>query len=327
MILPELQPFLSAWAEAWRPVPPEATAAQRRAHFERLATRLRLPTPEGVSVREHWIAVPENGPPTRVLAFIPPAPAGVLLYMHGGAFMQGSPETHWDITARLAAWAELAVVSVDYALAPERPFPQGLNDCEAALHWCHGEGAATLGIRAPRVAVGGDSAGGNLAAALTLRLRGTRFAPCAQLLIYPGVEFRFDRPSHRENADGPIIRVADMPAVAAGYCPRPQDRTDPLAAPLLAASHAGLPPAYVAVAEHDPLRDEGLAYADALRAAGVPVTLERGAGLIHGYLRALPWSEAARARLRAMAQWLQSQLHTTAATAESNGARSAPPSR
>lgn len=311
MILSELEPFLQTWAEAWRPVPAQATAAQRRAHFERLAARLRLPTPEGVQVREFWIPVPENGPPVRVLAFLPPAarPDAALLYMHGGAFMQGSPETHWDITARLAAWAEVVVVSVDYALAPERPFPQGLNDCTAALRWCQAQGASALGLAAPRLAVGGDSAGGNLAAALTLRFRGTQWAPHAQLLIYPGVEFRFDRASHRENADGPIIRVADMPAVAAAYCPRPQDRTDPFAAPLLAASHAGLPPAYVAVAEHDPLRDEGLAYAEALGAAGVPVTLERGAGLIHGYLRALPWSEAARERLRAMAHWLRQQWH------------------
>ncbi|MCX8003502.1 MAG: alpha/beta hydrolase [Burkholderiaceae bacterium] len=310
MILAELQPFLDAWASAWAPVPATATPAQRRAHFERLAARLRLPAPDGITTQEFWISVPENGPPVRVLAFLPqaPAPRPALLYMHGGAFMQGSPETHFDITAALADRCRAVVVSVDYALAPERPFPQALNDCAAALHWCRAEGGARLGIAADRIAVGGDSAGANLAAALTLRLRDTQAAPRAQLLIYPGVEFRFDRPSHRQNADGPIIRVADMPQVAAAYCPRPEDRRNPLAAPLLAASHAGLPPAYVAVAEYDPLRDEGIAYAQALAAAGVKVQTDEGTGLVHGYLRALPWSATARAKLLAMADWLRARL-------------------
>jgi acetyl esterase len=117
-----------------------------------------------------------------------------------------------------------------------------------------------------------------------------------------------ERPSYRENADGPLITTASMPAVNAMYCPDPADRLNPLAAPLLAESHAGLPPAFVAVAEHDPLRDSGLAYAEALRAAGVLLVLDRGSGLIHGYLRARPYCAKAREAFARMGDWLAAQL-------------------
>ena len=119
------------------------------------------------------------------------------------------------------------------------------------------------------------------------------------------MDFSLDRPSHRENADGPIVTVAAMKAVDAAWCPNPQDRLNPLAAPLLADSHAGLPPAFVAVAEHDPLRDAGIAYADALRAAGVAVELDRGPGLIHSYLRAVTYCAAARQTFERMGAWLR----------------------
>jgi acetyl esterase len=314
MILAELQPFLDQWQRAWAGVPSTATAAQRRAHFERLAAAMRLPEPPAVRTEERWLPVPANGGiPVRLLLFTPlrtaAAPRPMLLYMHGGAWMQGSPETHWDIAARLADLADAVVASVDYALAPERPFPAALEDCRAALAWCCGPESKAYGCDAARVAVGGDSAGGNLAAALTLAARGTSCALCAQLLIYPAVDFRLDRPSHRENADGPIVSVATMPTVNAGYCPDARDRSNPLAAPLLADSHAGLPPAYIAVAEHDPLRDEGLAYAEAIGAAGVDVTLDRGEGMIHGYLRAIGSSARAAASLQRMGAWLAERFH------------------
>jgi acetyl esterase len=124
------------------------------------------------------------------------------------------------------------------------------------------------------------------------------------MLFYPAVDCAFDRPSFVENAEGPIIRTATMPAVHAMYCPDPAVQRTPEVSPIRATSHAGLPPAFVAVAEHDPLRDDGLAYAEVLAAAGVPVRLERGTGLIHGYLRAMPWCAAARAGLAAACDWL-----------------------
>jgi acetyl esterase len=232
------------------------------------------------------------------------APRPALIDMHGGAWMQGSPETHWDITARIAAACDQVVISVDYALAPEHPFPAAVNDCQAVVRWCFAR-AGELGVRADSIAVGGDSAGGNLAAAQTLLFRGSDIRLKAQLLIYPGVEFRLDRPSHVENANGPIISVASMPAVDAAYCPNPDDMRNPLAAPLLASSHAGLPPAFVAVAEHDPLRDGGKAYAQALRESGGVVELDEGPGLIHGYLRAMAYCADSRRALERMCSWLR----------------------
>jgi acetyl esterase len=306
MINPELDTFLADWAAAWSTLPAGAGPADRRAHFEVVARAMRQPTPPGVTTEEHHVPVPGADRPVRVRLFRPAAggPRPALIYMHGGAWMQGSPETHWDITAGIAAANDACVISVDYALAPERPFPAAVNDCRAVVEWTF-EQAASLGLRREAIAIGGDSAGANLAAAQTLIFRGSARRLCAQLLVYPGVDFRLDRPSHRENANGPIINVASMPTVNAMYCPDPADLRNPLAAPLLAASHAELPPAFVAVAEHDPLRDEGVAYAEALRTAGVAVELDRGTGLIHGYLRAMAYCGDARRSFERMCAWLR----------------------
>jgi acetyl esterase len=302
---PELEPFLTEWNRRWAALPAGATPADRRTHFEHMAAEMRMPTPGELDTDAvHWV---EAGPGRVRVRIFRHREAGdaqpCLIYMHGGAWMQGSPETHWDITARIAARNRQTVISVDYALAPERPFPAGLDQCLAVVHWAHQQ-AETLGIDPNRIALGGDSAGANLAAALSLDLRGTDRAPVAQLLVYPACDFDLTRPSMSENADGPLIQTRGMSAVNAMYCPNPADLSNPRAAPLLAESHAELPPAFVAVAQYDPLRDSGLAYAQALERAGVPVTLDRGEGLIHGYLRAMPWCQASRFRLDQMAAWL-----------------------
>lgn len=310
MIHPDIQRFLTDWDAAWATLPAGSGPAGRRAHFETVAAGMREPHPEGISTEEHWVEVPDNGQPVRVRVFRPEAAAGpvpALVYMHGGAWMQGSPETHWDITAGIAAANQQIVISIDYALTPERPFPAALNDTVAVVRWAF-ERAPALGIRSGAIAIGGDSAGGNLAAAATLLLRGTSQAPKAQLLVYPAVSFNTDRPSHKENANGPLVTVASMAAVNAMYCPDPADLLTSRAAPLLAESHAGLPPAFIAVAQHDPLRDEGIAYAEALLAAGVAVQLDRGESLIHGYLRAKAYCEPAQARFAQMAAWLKATL-------------------
>jgi len=307
MIHPDIQRFLKDWDLAWDSLPAQSGPAARRAHFEMVASSMREPHPEGIATREHWVAVPKTGSKVRVSIFRPTVAAGnlpALIYMHGGAWMQGSPETHWDITAGIAAANQQVVISVDYSLAPEFPFPRALYETAAVVRWVHQE-AAALGIRADAIAVGGDSAGGNLAAAVCLLLRGTPHAPSAQLLVYPAVDFTTDRASHRENANGPLVTVASMPAVNAMYCPDPADLLCPLAAPLRAENHAGLPPAFICVAENDPLRDEGIAYAEVLEAAGVPVRLDRGESLIHGYLRAKKYCEPVRDRFAKMCTWLQ----------------------
>ena len=303
MINPELTAFLADWAAAWAPLPASAGPAERRAHFETVAAATREPTPPGVTTREHWVTRDDRR--VRVREFRPAVarPQPALIYLHGGAWTRGSPETHWDITAGLAARTGRVVFSVDYAKVPEHPFPAAVNDVRAVVAWLF-EQAGAQGVDATRIAIAGDSSGANLAAAMTLAFRGTACRIERQLLVYPACDFDTDRPSYRENADGPILNVASMPMVNAAYCPNPADLKNPLAAPLLADSHAGLPPAYIAVAEHDPLRDSGMAYAEALQAAGVPVTLDRGPGLIHSYLRALTYCADARARFERMALWL-----------------------
>jgi acetyl esterase len=304
MINPELNVFLADWAAHWASLPAGSGPAARRAHFEVVAAAMRQPTPAGVVVQEHCIE--HDGRRVRLRCFRVPtdSPQAALVYFHGGAWMQGSPETHWDITAGLAARTGRAVYSVDYAKAPEHPFPAAVNDARAVVGWLFAH-AAAQGVDVSRIAIGGDSAGANLSAAMTLAFRGSACALEKQLLVYPACDFDMSRPSYAENAQGPIVTTASMPAVNAMYCPDPADMKNPLVAPLLADSHAGLPPAFVAVAEHDPLRDSGLVYAEALTRAGVAVELDHGPGLIHGYLRGMAYCADVRTVFARMAGWLR----------------------
>lgn len=299
---PELTPFLDTWNQRWSRLKPRATPAERRAHFEIIAKEMRLPTPEDVDGDAvHWIERVAH--PVRVRVFrhksdnIQPC----LVYMHGGAWMQGSPETHWDITSRIASWNQQTVISIDYAKAPETPFPVAIDQCGDVVRWVF-DNAEMLKVDPARIAVGGDSAGGNLSAALCHDLKG-EIPLCAQLLIYPACDFDQSRPSYLENPDGPIVRVKDMDAVNAMYCPNPADLVNPRAAPLFSESFDNLPPAFIAVAEFDPLRDSGIAYAERLD----DVEVDLGEGLIHGYLRAMGYCQDSEAKLRKMAAWLKTK--------------------
>lgn len=302
-----LQPYLDGWTAAWQHLAPDAPITARRALLEKLSTEARKPLPDGVTTE---VVTVVGGPrPVRVRLFRPTAAGAIpaMAYMHGGAWMQGSPETHDEIAAFVAAETGHLVASIDYALAPEHPFPAAVEDCAAVVRWLFGQ-AHALRIRPDAISVAGDSAGANLAAAMTLMFRGTAQAIRSQMLFYPAVDFAHDRPSVKENADGPIITAKSLAGPAALYLPDPADRTNPLAAPMLAESHAGLPPAYVAVAEHDPLRDEGRDYARALEAAGVPVEVHGGKGLFHGYLRAMSLAPVAKAPLARACAWLREQV-------------------
>lgn len=302
MINPELEPFLETWEDKWSHLKAGATPLDRRKRFEVIAREMRLPTPSDIETQdEHWIESISGPVRVRVFRHSSGGVQPCLIYMHGGGWMQGSPETHWDITSRIASWNKQTVISVDYAKAPEEPFPAAINQCNAVAHWVH-ENAATLGIDQDRIAVGGDSAGGNLAAALALDLRGTGVGLIGQLLIYTPSDFDLTRPSMIENADGPLIKPDGK--VERIYCGTEENKKNPRAAPLLAESHKLLPPAYVAVAEFDPLRDSGRAYAEALQNAGVAVVLDQGKGLIHGYLRAMEYCTASTESLKRMCAWL-----------------------
>lgn len=304
MINPQLPAFLDRWAREWATLKPDATPADRRAHFEVVAANMRLETPSDITTEaEHWIESSHGPVRVRVFRHQDSGAQPCLIYMHGGAWMQGSPETHWDITARLASWNRQTVISVDYAKAPENPFPAALEQVIAVTHWVH-DNAADLGVDRARVAIGGDSAGANLAAVAALELRGV-VPLIGQLLVYPPCDFDRTRPSYIENPDGPLIKPDGK--VEALYCPNPEDLDGPRASPLHAASHSGLPPTFIAVGEHDPLRDSGVAYAEALEKACVPVVLDPGQGLIHGYLRAMDYCEDAMRKLRGMADWLATQ--------------------
>jgi acetyl esterase len=303
MINPELEPFLKVWNEKWSVLPAKASSRERRLLFEYIAESMRLPTPKGVETFVRFVPSGERNVLVRIDRHVSDARQPALVYMHGGAWLQGSPMTHADITMRIAAANRQTVVSVDYALAPEHPFPKAVHECRDTVLWLH-EHADDLDIDRSCIAIGGDSAGGNLAAAVAIALRGKAEAPMAQLLIYPAVDFEMDKPSYVENADAPLLNVHGMPAVNAMYVPNPADRRNPLAAPFFAESHAGLPQAYVAVAQNDPLRDDGYAYAEKLKAAGVAVEVDDGTGLIHGYLRAMEYCAASRESLDRMCRWL-----------------------
>ena len=240
--------------------------------------------PEPIArVENRNIPGPAGAIPVRIYTPSGDAPLPVLVYYNGGGWVIGSLETHDGTCRSLANAAGCVVVSVDYRLAPEHKFPAAAEDAYAAAVWI-AEHAAALGADAARLAVGGDSAGGNLAAVVSLMAR-DRGTPrlVYQLLVYPVTDGACDTASYEENADGYFLTRDMMRWFWNHYLAAAGDRRDPYHSPLRAARFNGLPPALVITAEFDPLRDEGEAYAERLRAAGVPVQLTRYHGLVHGF--------------------------------------------
>lgn len=222
----------------------------------------------------------------------------VVAYFHGGGWVIMGIDTHDGICRRLAEASGAVVVSVEYRLAPEHRYPAALDDCFAATQWL-AEHAAEVGGDGSRLAVAGDSAGGNLAAAVALRARvgGPRLA--AQGLFYPVTDAAQDTGSYRQNREGYLLSAHDMAWFWDCYLGPDGDPADPFASPLRAADLAGLPPAIVVTAEYDPLRDEGEAYARHLDGFDVPVELHRFDGMIHGFLgmeQLVPEADAAMHR-------------------------------
>jgi acetyl esterase len=207
-----------------------------------------------------------------------------LVYFHGGGWTFGDLDTHDVVCRELANLARCAIASVDYRLAPEHKFPAAVEDAVAAVRWVARE-AQALGLDAARIAVGGDSAGGNLAAVVALAARDERRPKLAmQVLIYPATDMAADTPSHREFADGYVLTRDAILWSRGNYLRSAEDVADWRASPLRARDLSGLPPAYVVTCGFDPLRDEGRAYADRLRAAGVAVTYECFEGMVHGFV-------------------------------------------
>ncbi|HVN39847.1 MAG TPA: alpha/beta hydrolase [Myxococcota bacterium] len=206
-----------------------------------------------------------------------------LVYFHGGGFVLCNLESHDGVCRSLANAAGCAVVSVDYRLAPEHPFPAAPEDCYAVTRFV-AERGRELGIDTARIAVGGDSAGGNLTAVVSQMARDRRGPRLRlQLLVYPVTDASFDTPSYRENAEGYFLTTNMMKWFWSKYLADPADAANPYASPLRAKDLTGLPPGLCITAEFDPLRDEGEAYAARLREAGVDVATTRYDGMFHGF--------------------------------------------
>ena len=241
------------------------------------------PSKPVAQVNDRVIPGPAGEIPVRVYTPEGDGPFPLLVYVHGGSWVICTLDTHDGLCRRLANQAGCVVVSVDYRLAPEHPFPAAPEDCYAATQWVAAH-ATTLNGDATRVAVGGDSAGGNLAAVVALLARERGGPPLVfQLLIYPATDLRMGSPSIEENAEGYGLTKRDMLWFRGHYLRSAADATDPLASPLLAPDLRGVPPALIITAEYDPLWDEGERYGARLREAGVPVTISRYDGMIHGF--------------------------------------------
>lgn len=304
---PEVEKLLDDMARD--PAPPLETMSpeEARQNMRRLAEGLRRPE-GGLSVGERSIPGAASSIPARVYRLDRAGALPVLVWFHGGGWVIGDLETHDALCRHLALAGECVVLSVDYRLAPEHPFPAAAEDAWAAARWA-AENAASLGGDARRLVVGGDSAGGNLAA-VAGQLAKARGEPRIdwQLLVYPITDCDLDTPSYRENASGYGLTRAGMEWFWNHYVPDPAERVDPRAAPLRAAELEGLPPALVITAEYDPLRDEGEAYARRLRDAGVDAVLERQDGMIHGFLRQTDRLERSRVMLGKIARELRRVL-------------------
>jgi acetyl esterase len=221
--------------------------------------------------------------PVRIYTPAGTAPFPLLVYFHGGGWVLGDIESHDGTSRELANKAGCIVVSVDYRLAPEHKFPAAPEDCYAATKWV-ALNAASFGGDPTRIAVGGDSAGGNLAAAVA-QMAADRGAPglVHQLLIYPVTNYAFDTPSYRENGDGYLLTRDMMQWFWKQYLSTDEDGKTAYASPMQAREVRRVAPAFVITAEFDPLRDEGEAYAARLKEAGVPVEVKRYDGAIHGF--------------------------------------------
>lgn len=234
------------------------------------------------------------------------------MFFHGGGWVLGGLDSHDALCRELARQAGMVVVAVDYRLAPEHPYPAGLDDCTAATRWVASH-AAELGAGGSGLALVGESAGASLAAGVAVRARDQGdFAVTFQALAYPALDPAMDTASYAANGDDPFLSRTEMKSYWSLYLG--DTVPDSLAAPALARDLAGLPPAYVLVAGRDVLHDEGIAYASRLAAAGVPVQLRDREEMVHGFLLYTAWLDAARDGIAELAAVLRAELGSAGST-------------
>ncbi len=297
-LAPEVQLTLSLLERRREPPPETMPPAQAREARRRLAAVYGgRPTPVG-EVRELKLDTPI---PLRARHYAPSEsgdPRPLLVYYHGGGFTYGDLDTHDGVCRILCRHAGAHVLAIEYRLAPEHPFPAAVEDARAALGWAHAN-AGRLGADPGMIGVGGDSAGGNLAAVVSqLAARDGGPAPVLQLLIYPATDFSRRRHSRELFAEGFLLTDAEMDWFETNYLGAARAAAgDPRASPLLAGDLSGLAPALIVTAAFDPLRDEGEEYARALQEAGTPAMLRRFPGLIHAFIGAAGVSRNCREAL------------------------------
>ena len=300
---PQVAAFLQCIADLNAPPIYTLTPEQAR----RAVPQLPLPYEPVATVANRRIAGPNGEIPVRIytpISAVQPAgrgPVPLLVFYHGGGWIVGDLDSYEHLSRTLANAIDGIVVSVDYRLAPEHKFPAGVEDCYTATAWAF-EHAQVLGADPLRIIVSGDSAGGNLAAAVSLMARDRQGPPIAyQLLIYPVLDCRFETESYQQNATGYLLTQAAMRWYWGAYLPDSGEANNPYAAPLQATDLTHLPATHIITAEYDPLRDEGEVYAARLKAAGVPLTSKRYNGMIHGFVRRTDLYDVARQAILEMA--------------------------
>lgn len=281
-LTPAMRSILERMERARRPALHSLAPQQARAAYEAGAGVLEVPNAPMARVEQLQVPA-RDGALLGARLYVPqPAALPVLMYLHGGGFTVGSVASHEPLCRQLASLSGCAVLSVDYRLAPEHRFPTAVHDAWDGLQWL-AEQAATLGL-APRLAVGGDSAGGTLAAVCAILARDAGLPLALQLLFYPGCTARQDTPSAARYAQGLVLERAHMEYFFDQYIDD-ADREDWRFAPIHADDLEGVAPAWFGLAECDPLTDDGLLYADTLRAAGVAVDLEIYRGVTHEFIK------------------------------------------
>lgn len=285
---------------------PVYDVAVSRAQLAGFIERFDLPGPEAVRRTSEELPGAEGFRAARVYNPEGAKPPRTLLYLHGGGWIQGSLDTHDALCAKLCAAAGIRVISYDYRLAPEAPFPAAADDVLAAYLGLV-SGGLELSADPGQLVVGGDSAGANLAAGLMHDLRaGGHPLPKGQLLIYPAVDGRMSSGSIAALAENPMLPKQRMEWYLEQYLPEGHDREDPRFSPLLSERLGGQPRALILVAGHDPLWDDGQAYAGALRAAGVEVEVREYPGQVHGFLNLTKVQPEGRVAIADVAGWLRS---------------------
>lgn len=290
-LTPQMRSVIERMARAGRPPLHTLSPAEARLAYEVGAGVLEVPKADLPRIEDLHIPARDGARlPARLYAPSTAAALPALLYLHGGGFTIGSVATHDVLCRELARLGGCMVLSLDYRLAPEHAFPTASNDAWDALAWLNAH-AARLGADPARLAVGGDSAGGTLAAVNAILARDAGLPLALQLLIYPGTTAHQDTLSHTEFAHGPVLDRSAIGWFFDQYIPSRAEREDWRFAPLLAPDVDGVAPAWIGLAECDPLVDEGVDYGDKLRAAGVAVDLEIYRGVTHEFIkmgRAIP---------------------------------------